>query len=222
MTVATYTNIVNTAHAMFYQGYMLEMTCILKEGNITITSSGLNNYKGAIVSETFAAFASPLTKGSLVSISTDTANTSSAAKGVPVVTTPTAGDPIIGIILGEPEPIRKMPTTSASTWSTMLAAEQYRVAKVGLFCRSIIPGLTPAAASNAISPGSSLIYDLSSDGLVFGRVGPSEADSAVWDGSGADTGANGFLMEPISLHYSATNTAYVAIALGLWPIRSQA
>jgi hypothetical protein len=217
-----YVNITSSPYAMFYQGTMLEITCILKEGNITYNSgTTLHNYKGKNLREQYVSFASPLAKGSLVGISADTANTSAATGGLPVVEDITTAVPFIGILLSDPENIQNMPAASQTTWSTMLSNKYYRIGNVGLFCQSIIPALTPAAGSTAITPGNSVIFDMSSDGVVYGRPGLSEADTAVYDASGADTGANGFLTEPIALHYSASNTAYIAVALGLRPVRCQ-
>lgn len=217
-----YVNIADAPPAMYYKGTLLEVTCILKEGNITVNSTTLHNYKGKNVRETYASFASEVGKGSLVVISTDTGNTAAATGGLPVVENVTGAELAIGVVLSDPEVITNMPTTNQTTWSTMLSNKFYRIANVGLFCKSIIPGLTPEAGSTAITPGNSVIYDVSADGFVYGRPGLSLADTAIWDASGADTGANGFLSEPIALHYSASNTAYIAIALGLWPMRAQA
>lgn len=223
MTVATYTGINNVNVAVTINRYGMPLTCILKEGDITYTGSGLANYKGDIVSQDFVSFASPISKGDLVELSADTANTFSATGGLPVVCPAgTASNLAIGVVIENPERILKMPTENQSTWSTMLANGYYRIATVWVWACNVYEGLTPAAGTNAITPGNSVIWDISSSGVVYGRPGLSLADTAVYDASGADTGANGFLTEPIAIHYSNSNTAYTAFFEGLRPMRMQA
>ena len=221
MTVATYTGISNVNPAMTINRYGMELTVILKEGNITVQSD-LHNYNGSVVSNDFVSFASPLVKGDLIELSADTANTMDATGGLPVVCPAgTSSNLAIGFIAEHPEHIVKMPSENQSTWADMLSNGYYRIAKAYIWCSNIYDGLTPDAESNAITPGNSLIWDISSAGFVYGRAGLSLADSGVYDASGADTGANGFLTEPIAMHYSASNTAYVGVFEGLRPMRTQ-
>jgi len=216
-----YVTMANTNEACWYtnQGSYLELTCILKEGNITVSSTTLHSGAGKNLRELYHSFASEINKEDLVEISTDTANTFDATGGLPVVQAISGAVACIGIVLAEPSPIKHIPAASQTTWATMLAGNYYRTAKVGIFAKMYFSGTSVEAASNAITPGNSLSYDNSADGWVYARPGLLYSDNAVWDASGADTGANGFITEPIAVHYSATNTLKVGILHGLWPIR---
>jgi hypothetical protein len=108
----------------------IPLTCILKEGDITVTT---RTYGPGGTFETGLTFASELRKGMLVSLSTDTGNTYAATEGLPVVTAPSnAVDTLIGIITSEPR-LMTAPTTTQSTWSTMLSSKYYRVATVEIW-----------------------------------------------------------------------------------------
>lgn len=209
----TWTNINDTNPSGNYTFGFERLTCILKEGNVTVATT-TQTARGALKVPTYS-FASEISKGDIVSLSTDTGNTLDATDGQPVVAVGAAGANF-GVVMSNPI-WAKAPSASVSTWADMLSAQNYRLAEVWVVCSGVLEVTTYEAASNAVSPGSSMSYDASGDGWKFARVGLSLADSAVWDASGADTGANGFLCEPISLHYSASNTAGVALCFGLIP-----
>lgn len=210
----SWTNINDTNPSGNYTFGFERITCILKEGNVTVSDT-TQTARGKLKVPTYE-FASEIGKDDIVALSTDTGNTLTATDGLPVVQVGAAGANF-GIVMSNPT-WAKAPSASVSTWATMLSSQNYRIAEVWITCQGILEAVTYEAASNAVSPGSSMSYDASGDGWKFARVGLSLSDSAVWDASGADTGANGFICEPISLHYSASNTASVAMAFGFVPI----
>ena len=210
----TWTNINDTNPSGNYTFGFERLTCICKEGNITVATT-TQTAKGPIKRATYT-FVAEITKGDIVALSADTGNTLTATDGLPVVSAGVAGMNF-GIVMSDPKWDRA-PAASATTWATMLTRHQYRIAEVWVVCNGILEVATVDAASGNVLPGSSMIFDTTDDGWVYGRVGLDDADSAVWDSSGADTGANGFIAEPISLHYSASDTGAVALAFGFVPI----
>lgn len=193
----------------------VEITCILREGNITATtnSHGLDGYN-----DTGLALASPCYKDMWVTLDVDSGNTYIATLGCPVVKPLTNGTLLMGKVISEPKWVVP-PTSSQTTWATMLAGKYYRIATVwfpgicgaekalvaGASAANIVPGVAAtlqvdASASNALA--------LAVDGGT-GNVTLSLVDAA---NSGAGI---------ISFHYVAngsnsqyilagiTNTAYV-------------
>jgi len=195
------------------------ITCIVKDGNITNATE--TQYQGGEMVVPHGALASAVKKGDIVNLSTDTANTAEATGGDPVITPVTGAGVAFGIVMTNPKWV-VYPSSSQTTWASMLSKKYYRICEVWVACHMIIEAICPEASSNAVTPGNSLIWDNSADGFVYGRDALSLANSAVFDSSGDDTGANGFLTEPIALHYAATDDLYVAAAIGLVPIRTQA
>ena len=203
--------------AMDYSQGWFRMTCILKEGNLTASTSGVYTQEGEVTMPT-VTIASAISKEDLVAISTDTGNTSQLTAGVPVVQAISGAEAAIGICATNPKWV-VAPESSQSTWATMLSSGYYRIAEVWIPTPRMFEATCPEASTGtAITPGNSLIYDNSDDGWVYARAGLSFSDNAVWDKSGADTGANGFLCEPIALHYCATDNGTVMAAHGLIPL----
>ncbi len=133
-----------------YGGGLLQ-TCILKEGNITVTS---RTYGPGGTFETGLAFASELRKGMVVSLSTDTANVYTATEGLPVVAAPSNGvNTLIGIIVSEPR-LMASPTTSQTTWATQLSSKYYRVATVEIWGGiTAIRAMKCTCTTTAVVPG---------------------------------------------------------------------
>lgn len=216
-----YTNIADAYPALGYgnEGW-LEITAICKEGNITVTTSGVYTHRGEMLEST-ATIATAVSKENLVSLSTDSANTATATDGVPVVEVITAAGMAVGILASTPRWVQT-PSSTQTTWADMLSGDYYRIAKLWIPMCRLFDADVPAANGTNIAPGNSLIYDVSSDGWVYARAGLDDADGAVWDSSGADTGANGFIAEPIALTYLAASTAgNVLAAHGLIPLPLQ-
>lgn len=205
----------------YTQGWF-RMTCILYEGTVTVTKGSKYTQEGEIV-EAVASVASPISKENIVEIHNNAGNTAVATGGVPVVQAVSGANPAFGIVASNPKWV-KVPQTAGtySTWATNLSKDYYRVAEVWIPAQRAFEAETTLAASTSVAPGNSLIYDNSADGWVYGRAGLSFDNSAVWDKSGADTGANGFLCEPISCHKATTNTQSVLALHGLIPLPTQA
>lgn len=135
-------------------------TCILKEGNITVSTTGFDavGQKGQV-----ATLASAVSKDDLVQLSTDSGNTHAATKALIVVETIVSSGGVVGRVVTEPRWIN-MPTTSQTTWATMLSSRFYRVATVEMFAFSgIIDASVQGDTSNAVAPGDTakLKYDVS-------------------------------------------------------------
>lgn len=135
----------------------IKVTCILKEGDITVTENtfGIDGYK-----ETTAALASRLQNNDVVAISADTANTYSACGGLPVVCAVSNGsDLVCGKIVSEPRWV-SMPAESQDTWSTMLTNKYYRIATVEMWCcNKILEGVIVTADAVAVTPGGTTLLD---------------------------------------------------------------
>jgi hypothetical protein len=184
------------------QGGGIKLACILKEGNITVTSStyGPDGY-----SDKGVTLASGLAKDDYVTLSTDSANTYAATSGLPVVIPITNGTLIVGKVISEPQWV-KVPTSSQSTWSTMLSSSYYRVATVEFFGLSGVDKavLVGADAANIV-PGVAATIEIdasASVALTGGVVTLSCADVA--------SGGAGIF----SFHYVAKGTATVSILVG--------
>lgn len=224
MAVSSYTNMSSATYAIEYTRGWLYLTCILKEGNITKYTTG-EFHEGGEVSRTRNGYAAAISKGDYVKLSPDTANTLDATEGAPVVDGAITGntDLIFGIVVTPPK-VDKVAATNQTVWATMLAGHYYRTATVAIpsFLSPFEAVTVDAASGTTVLPGSSMVYDLSSQGWVYGRVGLTGANSGAWDGSGADTGANAFIAEPIALHYSISDTGVIGILPGLIPLMTQA
>lgn len=138
-------------------GFVTQIPCILKEGNITYNSSGYGPF-GKMAINTFAA---EICKGDIVALSTDTANTADATENN-IVVTALANDVhlAIGRIIDEPKWVRQ-PGASQTTWATMLASGYYRIATVELFIpMSIFKATLVCDDKAAITPGTAELIDI--------------------------------------------------------------
>jgi hypothetical protein len=138
-------------------GFVTQIPCILKEGNITVNSSAY----GPFGKMTVCTFASEISKGDVVALSTDSANTADATENNIVVTALANNvDLAIGRIIDEPKWVRQ-PTASQSNWAGMLAAGYYRIATVELFIpMSIFKATLVCANASAITPGTTGKLDI--------------------------------------------------------------
>lgn len=136
-------------------GFATQFTCILKEGNITV-GTGFD-FMGSTTGT--VSLASGLKQGDWVALSPDSANTYSATGGLPVVTALAADtDLFFGRIIETPRWV-KIPSTSQTTWSTMLSSGYYRVATVEFFPMMVVTANITAAGSNII-PGTKSELDV--------------------------------------------------------------
>jgi len=146
-----------TAYSGDYQGGKRQ-TCILREGNITIGTSGTHFAGGLNKLPTWSA-AAEIMKGDYVGLHVDDANTYAACNGIPVVIEIAAAIPIIGRVVTEPE-WQIMPSATTSTWATDLAAENYRTAVVELFNVTAIHAALVEGTTD-IDVGAPVAYDVS-------------------------------------------------------------
>ena len=183
-------------------GFVTQIPCILKEGNITHNSSAY----GPFGKQSVDTFASEISKGDVVALSTDTANTADATDNNIVVTQLANGaDLAIGIIIDEPKWVGfARPTVSQSTWADMLAAGYYRIATVALFIpMSIYKATLVCANATAITPGTAGNLDIDAS-----------ASLALHGLSVVDVANNGS-SNMIPLTYAAQSaTATVSILVG--------
>jgi len=181
------------------------LTCILDEGNPTVSDTIIDQ-SGATV--TGLTWASALKKNEWVALSVETSNTYAACDGLPVVETVANGDDfVVGRIVSTPQ-IVVMPATSgvADSLTKRLAAKYYRVATVEIMvCTSIMEVTLKTADAVAVTPGGVSLLDVDvsesagSEGLTVNDV------------AGAAGSANWF-----SFHYQAkVASATVTILLGV-------
>lgn len=112
------------------QRFPLRQTCILKEGNITLTASGSAFSKKGDTAANYA-FASILKEGNIVALSNDTGNTFAATGGIPVVERGVDQKTLIfGKIVTQPDWLENNPAATQDTWADMLTGKYYRVAMV--------------------------------------------------------------------------------------------
>lgn len=183
----------------------IKITCILDEGNPTVSDSIVDS-SGAKV--TGLTFASALKKNEWVALSTETSNTYAACDGMPVVEAVSNGDDfVVGRIVSEPQ-IVVMPATSgvADSLTKRLAAKYYRIATVEIFaCSTIIEATLVTADAVAVTPGGVSLLDVDVSGSA-GEEGLTVNDVAAAAGS-----ANWF-----SFHYQAKAAgATVTVLLGI-------
>jgi hypothetical protein len=131
------------------QQFPLEITAILNEGAITVTSTA---YDRANTSDAAYAFAAELVEGDYVALSNDTDNTYAATGGIPVVEKAVNGEQlVIGKLVSAPHALRALPASSgvADTWTKRLAAKYYRLAKL-----QVHAGITEITKATVMCNGS--------------------------------------------------------------------
>lgn len=190
-----------------YTGGGIKIPCILKEGNLTYgaTIHGPDGYSDAGVS-----IATAIKKGDWVMVSNDAANTYAATDGNPVVV-PISGAAtmIVGQVISEPEWRAAPPTSTQTTWSTMLAGKYYRVATVEWFGLSGIVKATLVGGNTGNVAGGDLTtlkIDVSSTETLQTAKSPNPL--AV-----VDVASGGTLL---AFHYVAQGTATVSMLVGFY------
>jgi len=183
----------------------IKLTCILDEGNPTV-SDNMIDQSGAKV--TGLTWASALRKGEWVALSTATSNTYTACDGMPVTeTVSNADDFVIGRIVSEPQPV-VMPASSsvANSLTKRLAGKYYRVATVEVYvCTATVEATLKTANAVAVTPGGVSLLDVDVSESAGVEV------LTVNDVAAAAGSANWF-----SFHYQAKAAgAEVTILLGI-------
>lgn len=146
-------------------GGLFSLTCILREGNLGVVTTGRHKAAGKDLEPTYT-YAAEIKNGDYVSISVDASNTAAlAGTGTPVVSGVIANtDAIIGRVINEPS-LNNAPQTSQTTWATMIAKGYYRTAEVEMFCVTGAHGAL-VLGSAGITNGCPLKWDLSSNAYV--------------------------------------------------------
>ena len=137
------------------QRFPLRLTCILKEGNITVTSSG-TSFSAIGDTEARYAFAAQLSEGDVVGLSNDTGNTYAATGGIPVVEKAVNTESLVfGRIVSSPDWLNTSPSSSQSTWATMLSSGYYRIALVEVWMgiTKVQDAIVQHDGSNAVAIG---------------------------------------------------------------------
>ena len=181
-------------------GFTTQLSCILKEGNITVGTGFdfMGSGTGTV------SLASGLDQGEWVSLSDDTDNTYDATGGLPVVTEVSDDKHLLlGKIIDTPRWV-KIPATSQTDWATMLSGGYYRVATVEVFPMMIATAKLVTANANDVIPGECEILDVDASATKDTKV------LTVVDI------ASGGSKDIFSFHYQAKATgATVTILIGL-------
>lgn len=180
-------------------GFTTQITCILKEGNITV---GRSLTAGGYL--TTATPATPL-DGEWVALSDDTANTFDATDGMPVVTALANNkDLLIGKVIDTPTWVTE-PSASQTTWANMLTGKYYRIATVEVFPISVCEAVLVTANAAAIVPGTVGTLDVDASATAARTDGKMSVVDV------ADAGSN----DMFSFHYAAKATgATVSLLIG--------
>lgn len=159
----------------------IRITCILEEGNPTVSTS---SYDPTGQYRTNLTFASELAEGDIVAIANDTDCTYAATGGIPVVETPVDGETlVVGQIVSTPK-LQRFPANSAAANSLVkrLAGKYYRTAVVELWCcNKVIEATVMCNGSNACVPGvgATLHYNIKSGSAGHSLCFDSESSGGV-------------------------------------------
>tara|TARA_R100000234_G_scaffold106490_1_gene77115 strand:- start:282 stop:911 length:630 start_codon:yes stop_codon:yes gene_type:complete len=130
----------------------LEITCILYEGNITVTSGTSVFVENGALGKNSYTLADEIKEGDFVGIHVDAANDYDSCGGLPVVSNNVAhlaATGIIGIVKSQPV-WHKIPTTTQSSWNAArLSNGFFRIATV------VMPGV--AMAFKSTSTGTAIL-----------------------------------------------------------------
>jgi hypothetical protein len=131
------------------------MTCILKEGNITVVSSGTAYSDVGDTSATYT-FASQLKEGDIVGLSDVSGNTFTLTGGKPVVERAEDSETLVfGKIKTLPDKMESNPSSTQSTWATMLSSGYFRLANVEVWAgiTKIEEAVVQTNGTNAVEIG---------------------------------------------------------------------
>ena len=144
-------------------GALYNITCILYEGAITVTTTGTHKAAGTDLDPSFA-FAAEISNGDYVGLHIDTGNTALLTGFLPVVTTAAAANPVLGRITNEPEWITA-PQATQNVWATQLAGGYYRVANVEFMTVTNIHGAHIEGTTD-VEVGAPLKWELATDAWI--------------------------------------------------------
>lgn len=120
----------NTAGHYKHHGPII--TCILDEGNATVTATG-TVFDASGTTSAVVTVADPLARGNMVAISNDTDCTWDATDGLPVMETPVTTESFtVGQIVSEPQWVN-VPTVSNTDLADRLSGGYFRIALVEMY-----------------------------------------------------------------------------------------
>lgn len=171
-------------------GGLFSLTCILREGNITVAAGSIKA-AGSDLQPGFT-FAAEISDGDYVGLFLDSGNTSDATGFLPVVIAAAAATPIVGRVIDEPR-WSNAPQATQSTWADMLAGGYYRVAEVEFMTVTAAHGALVDGDTTDVTVGAPLKWDLSAN---------------AWQDAGTTfTGA-------FSFHHNATTAVESLVGFG--------
>jgi len=144
-------------------GALYNLTCILYEGAITVTTTGTHKAAGRDLDPSYA-FAAEISDGDYVGLHNDTGNTALLTGFLPVVTTAAAATPVLGRVINEPEWVNA-PQATQNVWATQLAGGYYRIANIE-FMTVTNAHCAQIEGTTDVLVGAPLKWDLSDDGWV--------------------------------------------------------
>ena len=155
-------------------GDSLTLTCILYEGNITVSSSTLVE-NGKLGKNTYA-LATQVEEGDFVGLHSDSANTYANTGGLPVVEYANTTGGWIGIVKSQPV-FHKIPSSTQSSWNAArLTNGYYRVASVVFPTMNMAFKAQTKGDGTAILNGAPLKWDISEEAFIdFGDFRDNEA-----------------------------------------------
>jgi hypothetical protein len=141
-----------------------EITCILNEGNITVTA-GAHIVSGTM-GYSVVALSSEINRGDFVAIDEGTENTWAATHGSPVVVAADATTGLWGIVKSEGVWHGTFPQTARSgAWGTQLTNFEYRIATVEFLGITAITKADCEGTTDIIG-GAPLKWDLSDNAFI--------------------------------------------------------
>ena len=183
-------------------GFVTQIPCILKEGDITYNASGYGVFGKMAVN----TLSSEICNGDIVALSPDPANTADATENNVVVTAlEKEVNLAFGRVITDPKWV-KQPAASQSTWSTMLSSKYYRIATVELFIpMSIYHATLVCDNKSAITPGTTdnIVIDASASAALH-------ALSIVDVATGGGTG-----VIPLTYAAKAASTTTISVLVGM-------
>jgi len=187
------------------QAFPLRITCILDEGEITVTDRA---YDRAGTYEAAYAFELELREGDVVALSNETDNTYVATGGIPVVErAQTAEALVIGKLVSAPKNLIALPANDAAAnlWSERIAGKYYRIALIEVWAgiTKIEKATFMTNNSNACVPGI--------PGTLHFNITGGYSDHCLSFDAGASSGVGA-----IPLHYAAgADGAEYSILVGI-------
>lgn len=142
------------------------ITCILEEGNATVTATG-TVFDAVGTTSAVVTVATPIARGNMVALSNDTDCTWAATDGIPVMERPVNAESlVIGQVISEPKWVN-VPTTSNTDLADRLSGSFFRIARVEIYAgiNAILKAEVTMDGSAAVTVGqcNTLNHNITSD-----------------------------------------------------------